>query len=80
MLNKKRLKILKAQVTEGTPDDIPGQIARVTDVGIEVGTGQARLIITELQPEGKKVCLPKVFWLAIKLNGEPCLIQLHNQL
>ena len=68
LLNKKRLKILKAQVTEGTPDDIPGQIARVTDVGIEVGTGQARLIITELQHEGKKSMSAKSFLAGNKIE------------
>lgn len=54
LLNKKRLRILKVQVAEGALDDKPGQVARVTDAGIEVGTGKDRLIITELQPEGKK--------------------------
>ena len=68
LLNKKRLKILKAQVTEGTPGDIPGQIARITDVGIEVGTGQDRLIITELQPEGKKSMSAKSFLAGNKIE------------
>jgi methionyl-tRNA formyltransferase len=54
LLNKKRLRILKVQIGEGSPDDTPGKVARVTDIGIEVGTGQGRLIITELQPAGKK--------------------------
>ena len=61
LLNKKRLRILKAQVSRGLFDDLPGKVARVTDVGIEVGTGQGRLIITELQPEGKKKMPTKTF-------------------
>ena len=68
LLNKKRLRILKAQVTEGTLDDQPGQIARVTDIGIEVGTGQDRLILTELQPEGKKSMSAKSFLAGHKIE------------
>ena len=68
LLNKKRLRILKAQVTEGTLDDQPGQIARVTDIGIEVGTGQDRLVLTELQPEGKKSMSAKSFLAGHKIE------------
>ncbi len=68
LLNKKRLRILKAQVTGGAPDDSPGQVARVTGVGIEVGTGQDRLVITELQPEGKKSMSAKSFLAGYKIE------------
>jgi methionyl-tRNA formyltransferase len=68
LLNKKRLRILKVQVGEGSLDDIPGKVARVTDVGIEVGTGQGRLIITELQPEGKKSMSAKSFLAGNKVE------------
>jgi methionyl-tRNA formyltransferase len=68
LLNNKRLKILNAQILQGTPDDIPGQIARVSDVGIEVGTGQDRLVITELQPEGKKSMSAKSFMAGNKIE------------
>ncbi len=68
LLNKKRLRILKVQVSEGTPDDKPGEVARVTDVGIEVGTGQGRLLITELQPEGKKSMSAKSFLAGYKIE------------
>ena len=68
LLNKKRLRILKVQVSEGYPDDAPGRVARVTDVGIEVGTGQGRLIITELQPEGKKSMPAKSFLAGHKIE------------
>ena len=72
LLNKKRLRILKVQVAEGVPDDTPGKIARVTDMGIEVGTGQGRLVITELQPEGKKVMSAKSFLAGHKIErGNP---------
>jgi len=67
-LNKKRLRILKAQVTGGASDDNPGQVMRVTDMGIEVGTGQGRLIITELQPEGKKSMSAKSFLAGYKIE------------
>ena len=68
LLNKKRLRIIKVQVDKGTLDDIPGKVARVTDLGIEVGTGQGRLVINELQPEGKKSMPAKSFLAGHKVN------------
>jgi methionyl-tRNA formyltransferase len=68
LLNKKRLRILKAHTTEGAPKDSPGQVARVTDAGIEVGTGRGRLVITELQPEGKKSMSAKSFLAGYKIE------------
>ena len=68
LLNKKRLRILKVQVGEGSHDDSPGKVARVTDVGIEVGTGQGRLIITEIQPAGKKSMPTKSFLAGHKVE------------
>ena len=81
LLNKKRLRILKAQVTEGTPEDRPGQVERVTDMGIEVGTGKDRLIITELQPEGKKNMPAKSFLAGYKIERGTLFdpIQIANQ-
>ena len=67
-LNKKRLRILKAQTAEGAAGDKPGQVMRVTDMGIEVGTGQGRLIIAELQPEGKKSMSAKSFLAGYKIE------------
>ena len=67
-LNKKRLRILKVQTAEGAAGDKPGQVARVTDTGIEVGTGQGRLVITELQPEGKKSMSAKSFLAGYKIE------------
>lgn len=68
LLNKKRLRILKAQTKEGSPDDLPGQVARITDTGIEVGTGKGRLVITEVQPEGKKNMPAKSFLAGYKIE------------
>jgi methionyl-tRNA formyltransferase len=78
LLNKKRLRILKVQVAEGVPDDTPGKIARVTDMGIEVGTGQGRLVITELQPEGKKVMSAKSFLAGHKIERGTQFDQVPN--
>jgi methionyl-tRNA formyltransferase len=50
----KRLRLNAVETANGENSDSPGEIARVTDHGIEVGTGNGRLVITELQPEGKK--------------------------
>jgi len=79
LLNKKRLRILKVQVAEGAPDDVPGKIARVTDIGIEVGTGQGRLIITELQPEGKKCMSAKSFLAGHKIERGTLFDSVPNQ-
>ena len=68
LLNKKRLRIIKVRVDKGTLDDIPGKVARVTDLGIEVGTGQGRLVIKELQPEGKKSMSAKSFLAGHKIK------------
>lgn len=68
LLNKKRLRILKVIISDGAPDDVPGKVARITDIGIEVGTGEGRLIITELQPEGKKSMSAKSFMAGHKIE------------
>ena len=67
-LKSKRIQITKAETTLGDPTDKPGTIVRVSDHGIEVGTGDGRLVITELQPEGKKIMPIKSF-----LQGYPIL-------
>ena len=53
-LNSKRFKICKTEIKNCTSVDQPGVIARVSNYGIEVGTQSERIIIKELQPEGKK--------------------------
>ena len=68
LLNKKRLRIIKVQVEKGTINDRPGKVARVSDIGIEVGTGQGRLVINELQPEGKKSMSAKSFLAGNKIK------------
>ena len=53
-LGSRRFRICKTETKTGDSLDQPGVIARITDRGIEVGTRNGRIIITELQPEGKK--------------------------
>ena len=60
--------ILKGEVIKGEPSDRPGYIERITDSGIEVGTGEKRLKITELKPEGKKAIPVKSFLSGYKIN------------
>ena len=64
----KRLGILKGEVLSGNPTDHPGHVERITDSGIEVGTGDKRLKITELKPEGKKSMSVKNFLSGYKIN------------
>lgn len=63
-----RLRVCKAETAPGTDQDQPGCIARISDYGIEVGTRKGRLIITELQPEGKKRMTAKSFLLGHSLK------------
>ncbi len=53
-LNGKRLRFCKVETGPGTKDDAPGVVMRVSDYGIEIGTLKDRIIVTEIQPEGKK--------------------------
>ena len=68
LFNGKRLCILKSEVIKGEPSDRPGYIERITDSGIEVGTGENRLKITVLKPEGKKAMLAKSLLSGYKIN------------
>ena len=68
LFNGKRLCILKSEVIKGEPSDRPGYIERITDSGIEVGTGEKRLKITELKPEGKKAIPVKSFLSGYQIN------------
>ena len=64
----KRLGILKAEVLSGEPADRPGYIERITDSGIEVGTGEKRLKIIALKLEGKNSMSVKSFLSGYKIN------------
>jgi len=66
--NGKRLSILKGEVIPGEPSDRPGFVERITDSGIEVGTGKNRLKIIELKPEGKKAMSVKSFLSGYIIN------------
>ena len=65
--NGSRMRICKAEITEGISNDQPGHIVRLSDHGIETGTARGRLIITELQPEGKKRMPAKNFLMGHKV-------------
>ncbi|MBT4374736.1 MAG: methionyl-tRNA formyltransferase, partial [Nitrospina sp.] len=66
-LGSKRFKICKTETKIcGLPNQ-PGVILRVSGHGIEVGTQKERIVITELQPEGKKRMHVKSFLAGHKL-------------
>ncbi|MCA9484998.1 MAG: methionyl-tRNA formyltransferase [Nitrospina sp.] len=52
--NNKRWRLGQTEIAAGDAADTPGTVARVSSYGIEVGTAQGRLILREIQPEGKK--------------------------
>ncbi|MBT3515806.1 MAG: methionyl-tRNA formyltransferase [Nitrospina sp.] len=52
--DSKRFKICKTEIKDCDSIDLPGLVLRISGNGIEVGTQNKRIIITELQPEGKK--------------------------
>jgi methionyl-tRNA formyltransferase len=70
LYNGKRLAILKGKIVPGEPSDRPGHVERITDTGIEVGTGKNRLKIIELKPEGKKAMPVKSFLSGYKINRD----------
>ena len=59
---------MKSQTIPGDKVDPPGEIVRLSDFGIEVGTGEHRIAITELQPEGKKAMSVKNFLAGHTMN------------
>jgi len=63
----KRLRLCAVETASGELEDRPGEVARISDHGIEVGTGEGRLVITQLQPEGKKRMPAKSFLAGHKI-------------
>ena len=70
LYNGKRLAILKGEIVLGEPSDRPGHVERITDTGIEVGTGKNRLKITKLKLEGKKAMPVKSFLSGYKITRD----------
>jgi len=81
----KRLRLCAVETILGEDGDTPGEVARITDHGIEVGTGRGRLVITQLQPEGKKRMSAKSFLAGHKMlkgnrldaSSTPCTSNTH---
>ena len=66
-LESKRFKVCKTEIKSCDSIDQPGVIVRISGYGIEVGTKNERIVITELQPEGKKRMDVKSFLAGHKL-------------
>ncbi|MGV7220829.1 MAG: methionyl-tRNA formyltransferase [Nitrospinales bacterium] len=66
--NGSRMRICKAEIADSMAEDQPGHIVRLSDHGIEMGTASERLIITDLQPEGKKRMSAKNFLMGHNLT------------
>ena len=66
-LGSKRFKICKTETKNCDLSDQPGIILRISEDGIEVGTQNGRIVITELQPEGKNKMDVKSFLAGHKL-------------
>jgi methionyl-tRNA formyltransferase len=62
-LRGKRVRFCKVATGPGAKDDAPGVVMRVSDYGIEIGTLSGRIIVTEIQPEGKKRMTVKSYLL-----------------
>ena len=67
-LESKRFKIFKTEIKSCDSIDQPGVIVRSSDHGIEVGTKNERIVIKELQPEGRKRMDVKSFLAGHKLT------------
>ena len=57
----KKLEIIKAKTSSSQNGEEPGVVLRVSDYGIEIGTGEGRLIVTELKLEGRRAMPVKNF-------------------
>lgn len=69
VLHGKRMKIHAVQLTENTSTEVAGTIVSVSN-GIEVACGDGKtVLITELQPEGKKRMTAKSFLVGHKLQA-----------
>lgn len=69
VLHGKRMKIHATQLTENTSTEVAGTIVSVSN-GIEVVCGDGKtVLITELQPEGKKRMTAKAFLVGHKLQA-----------
>jgi methionyl-tRNA formyltransferase len=71
-LKGKRLRFCKVETGPGEPDDTPGTVMRVSDYGIEIGTMKDRIIVTEIQPEGKKRMPVKSYLLGHSVEPGAC--------
>ena len=66
-MGSRRFLIYETEITTGNSKDLPGVIIRSSDYGIEVGTGDGRVMILKLQPEGKQKMDAKSFLAGNKL-------------
>ena len=66
-LESKRFKIFKTEIKNCDSVDQPGVIVRISEYGIEVGTQNQRIVIKEIQPEGRKRMDIKSFLAGHKL-------------
>lgn len=74
MRSGKRLKIFRARIMNGEKDLIPvGQVAAVTDEGFVVQTGKGQLLVTEVQPQGKKVMTAPAYLCGYPMTVGECL-------
>ena len=64
----KTLKIWDADVVEQSADGVPGSIAEVTKENITVNTGDGKLLLKNIQLEGKKRMAVKDFLLGYKVE------------
>jgi methionyl-tRNA formyltransferase len=65
-LGDERIKILKARAVDGSGE--PGRIAKASSGTLTAGTSEGLLVITELQPEGKKAMSGAAFLAGRRLK------------
>lgn len=64
------LRIWQAEVGDLSTQKQPGLVISVSKTGVEVATGEGSLLITQVQPSGKKAMPAYDFALARQLSGE----------
>lgn len=64
-----RLKVYAARIVDRLTTGVPGQVVSITDEGFTVQTGKGQILITEVQPSGKKIMPASAY-----LQGYPVVV------
>lgn len=73
-LDGRRLRLFAPKLAEGRGNEAPGTILRADALGLLVATGQGRLLIREVQPEGRRRMTVAEFLHGARIEPGACFI------